>query len=226
MSVCWRNFSSICTINRTDNSSEPSGFGSLRTPQPDAGKFISMPEDRLPKSCDYYFIILNIIGMIESAMKMCGMWVLPLDRHSSKKSLAKTMPRKGFPISNLMLKTSRVQLIFTENCLLDAELLDQQPCTYNNNIWYSTLFIRAILFYCNCNFDPLFSSFLILVLNVFFAIEINFKFYWIVNVHWDASSPIQWAQEERRDRINFNWIQRTYMPTLHLEWINTPIFIH
>lgn len=36
-------------ISRTDNSTEPSDFGSLRTPQPDVGKFISTPVERLPE---------------------------------------------------------------------------------------------------------------------------------------------------------------------------------
>lgn len=62
---------------------------------------------------------------------------LPLTRHSSKKSLAKTMPLNDRSMSNLMLNTSRVQLIFMSYNLFGSVgggLLDQQPCKYNISI--------------------------------------------------------------------------------------------
>lgn len=67
----------------------------------------------------------------------------PLVRHSSRKSLANTIPLNGRPMSNCMLNASRVQLIFTENNLPgsgdgNGGRLDQQPCKQITIKWYST----------------------------------------------------------------------------------------
>lgn len=65
-------------------------------------------------------------------------YCLPFERHSSEKSLAKTMPRNDLPMSNLMLNNSRVQFILTASNLfssiVDGGLLDQQPCKYKISI--------------------------------------------------------------------------------------------
>lgn len=93
------------------------------------------------------YLFFSCVEMVKALTQpVSGQWTfmmtpeiaccLPFERHSSEKSLAKTMPRNDLPMSNLMLNNSRVQFILTASKLFDSigGLLDQQPCKYKISI--------------------------------------------------------------------------------------------